>query len=511
MPVAAPGESVLALAAIDVGSNAMRLAIAYRDPDGKPRVVEALREPVRLGGDVFATGALREETMLKAVEAFRRFRVKLDQYGIEQPLAVGTSALREARNGAALIERLREEAGIELQAIPGEEEARLVFQAVAAAVDLRDSVAMLIDIGGGSVEVMLSEGGEIVAAESFRLGTVRLLQLLADPDGGQEAFHRRIQEYVAATRRRLKQEIGGRRVDLCIGTGGNIESLATLGGDPGRLGLAELQRLTESLAAMTPEERAARYQLRPDRADVIVPAAFVLRHLALEAGVDRVLVPGVGLKDGLLLEICRRLDAPTAAAGDLARRSATALGRRFHFDEDHARCVSRHALAIFDATRDLHRRDDHDRLLLELASLLHDIGLYIDAFGHHKHSQYLISSSPFVGLTRPQRDLVAQIARYHRKSEPRPRHPSFAALSEADRLRVRQLSAILRLANALDVEHAGKVAALSIELDEGKMSLMPTGTDDLLLEAWAVRRQAGLFEATFGVAVDVVLPRAVSA
>ena len=497
---------MFALAAIDVGSNAMRLAVAYRDPDGKPRVVESLREPVRLGGDVFAGGALREETMAKAVEAFRRFRAKLDQYGIDNPLAVGTSALREARNGAALIARLRDETGIEMQTIPGEEEARLVFQAVAAAVDLRERVAMLIDIGGGSVEVMLSEGGDIVAAESFRLGTVRLLQLLSDPQGGQEAFHRRIQEYVAATRRRLKQEIGGRRVDVCIGTGGNIEALAALGGEPGRLGLAELQRLTESLSSMTPEERAARYNLRPDRADVIVPAAFVLRHLALEAGVDRVLVPGVGLKDGLLLEICRRLDAPTAVAADLARRSALALGRRFHFDEEHAHCVAGHALTIFDATRDLHRRDDDDRLLLELAALLHDIGLYIDAFGHHKHSQYLISSSPFVGLTRPQRDLVAQVARYHRKSEPRPRHPAFAALAEPDRLRVRQLAGILRLANALDVEHAGKVSSLQVRLADGVLHVAPSGTDDLLLEAWAVRRQAGLFEATFGVKVDVELP-----
>lgn len=497
-----------AIAAIDVGSNAMRMAVAYREPDGRLRVVESVREPVRLGEDAFTRGRFSESTITQAVEAFCRFRTLLDQHQIEAYLAVGTSALREARNGAELIDAIREASNIELQAIPGEEEARLIFQAVRKAVPLDEGIAMLIDIGGGSVEVSLVEDGALVSAESYRLGTVRLLELLQAEDG-RMAFQGRLQEYVGAMRRRFRREIGGHRVGRCVGTGGNLEALVALGGESptgniGRLSRGRLDALIDEISALSVPERIARWGLRPDRADVILPAALVLRELMAEARATEVWVPGIGLKDGMLIEIAERNgDGGVPSRAALARRAAVALGRRYGFDEAHAQVVARHAEALFEATRVLHGYGSVERMLLEVAALLHDIGLYVDAAAHHKHSAYLITASPLVGLKRPERELVAQVARYHRKSLPRSRHPAFSALAEPDRQRVCRLAGLLRVANALDVEHDGKVHGFRLELSDSVALLHLEGEGDLLLESWAVRRQRELFEQAFGRALQV--------
>jgi exopolyphosphatase/guanosine-5'-triphosphate,3'-diphosphate pyrophosphatase len=498
------------IAAIDVGTNAMRLAIGRITAEHRLEPLENLREPVRLGKDVFATGAISEETTERAIEAFQKFKRLLDHYGVDYHKAVATSAVREALNSDIFIDRLAQATGIELTAISGDEEARLIHLAVAERINLRQQRALLIDIGGGSVEVTWVADGSIQATVSFNMGTVRLLQKLEQARVGESRFNQLVHEYVDATHKWLEDRRGQQTLDLCIATGGNAEALGDLrkrwcGQDsPFVITRVELDTLVETLQGMSCAERIQQLRLRPDRADVIVPAAIILQTIAQQTGVDHVLVPHVGLKDGLLLDIVQDLyDQKARLHRDQVLASAWQVGRKYAFDEPHARGVTRFALQLFDETLPLHHLDDESRLLLEVAALLHDIGHFISATEHHKHSLYLLTATPLIGLSKSQRAVVANVARYHRKSAPSLQHESFKILPAKDRVVVSKLAAILRLADALDTEHGGKVSDLAVVYERPRLRLHLSGQGDLLLEKWGLAKRTPIFEAVFGVKVAI--------
>ena len=497
-------------AAIDVGSNAMRLAIGTVDGDTKVTVVENLREPVRLGQDVFTTGAIAEHTIESSVEAFRRFRTAVDGRGAKWTKAVATSATREATNRDLFLDRIAQASGIDIAVIGAEEEARLIHLAVEEKVNLRNKLAMLIDIGGGSTEITLVADGNILSTESFRMGAVRLLQVLEEKKHGEKHFNQLVREYVDATQRRLKKEIGSQKIDLCVGTGGNIETLGDLRREvlgkerDTQLEEDELDQLVRKVQSMSFEERVAQLRLRPDRADVIVPASIVLQKILRLAGVKELLIPKLGLKDGLLLDMAQELYGEKRhPLRDQVMASALQLGRKYLFDEQHGTSVARFAVRLFDETRTLHNLTLEYRLLLEVAALLHDIGSFINMAEHHKHTLYLLSATPVIGLTKEQMAIVANTARYHRKSQPKIQHDAFRVLSSKDRVIVSKLAALLRVADAMDNEHASKVSEFSVEMKKPKFIIRLRGEGDLLLEKWALLKKAQMFEETFSVKVAV--------
>ncbi|MCG3147794.1 MAG: Exopolyphosphatase [Verrucomicrobiae bacterium] len=496
------------IAAIDAGSNALRLAIATVDENHHPHVVCNVREPVRLGADVFATGVITPVTLNRAVTAFRKFRNLMREHHVESFHAVATSALREARNRQAVIKRVRDATGIELNVIAGEEEARLVYLAVAGKLDLTGHRALLIDIGGGSVEIVLAVNGQIAATDTFRMGAVRLLRELGDRQPRQ--FNKLVREYVDATRKRLRRDIGRQPIDMCIATGGNLETLGDLrrrryGKENDLIKLDELHELIQEMQAVPITERIKKFGLRPDRADVIIPAAIVLHRLLQWTGAKAALLPRVGLKDGLLVDLLARLHHErTQEFRNQVIGSALQLGNKYEFDRQHGQAVARFAMELFDATRGVHKLDDDHRLLLEVAALLHEVGNYVDVTGHHKHSYYLIAHSRLLGLTDWQRTIVANVARYHRKSTPTLEHEPYRALSPKARLIVDKLAAVLRLADALDKEHGSKVKRIEIEFRPPKLVLRLRGRGDLLLESWALTTKSELFEEVFGVKVTAV-------
>jgi exopolyphosphatase / guanosine-5'-triphosphate,3'-diphosphate pyrophosphatase len=498
------------IAGIDVGTNAMRLIIGSVNDDRRIELLENIREPVRLGKDVFAKGSISEETTERAIEAFQKFRRLIDKYGVEHSKAVATSATREAQNSDIFIDRIAQATGIELTAIGGDEEARLIHLAVADRINLRNKRAILIDIGGGSVEVTLVSDGSIQATVSFNMGTVRLLQKLEQERVGESRFNQLVREYVDATRKWLESRIGEQKIDLCIATGGNAEALGDLRkrlfskDSQFVITRPELDALVDTLQGMSFAERIQELWLRPDRADVIVPAAIVLQTIIRQAGVEQLLVPNVGLKDGLLLDIVQELyDQKARLHRDQVLASALQVGRKYGFDEQHATAVARFALQLFDETQRLHHLDDESRLLLEVAAMLHDIGHFVNATEHHKHTLYLLTATPLIGLTKSQRAVMANVARYHRKSVPSLQHESFKILSARDRVVVSKLSAILRLADALDTEHAGKVTDITMEYDRPRLLLKLHGQGDLLLEKWALAKRTPIFEEVFGVKVAI--------
>ena len=492
-------------ACIDVGSNALRFAAAEFAAPDQLRVIGQERAPVRLGHDVFLTGRLTDGGMDAAVTALASFWTRMSELDIAVYRAVATSAVRESSNGDEFVARVRSQAGLDLEVISGSEEARLVHAAVRRAVPLAGGEWIVVDVGGGSVEVLLVDDSGILWSESHTMGSVRLLEELSETGEEPGRLRRLLEEYTSTLR--LPLAAHGRRPQGFIATGGNAEALAELGGvplvaggGPSSLPVETLRSIIERLSRLSYRQRVDELGLREDRADVILPAALVYDRLAGLSGAATIIVPGVGIKEGVLYDLVEAVTTQQAHADRRDQELNAALlsvGRRYMFDEGHARQVARLSLSLFDQLSALHGLDESDRRILQAAAWLHDIGAYISYKRHHKHSMYLITQSELPGFSAGQVGLVATVARYHRKSDPGPQHQEFAVLKPAEQRRVLALAAILRLADALDREHSARVRSVAVEAQRGKALLRIEGKGDLLLEKWSLKRKSGLFERVF--------------
>lgn len=519
-------------AAIDVGSNAIRmrivdataplsargdeqLALLSQETEPVLREVMSQRAPVRLGTEVFLTGKLTPASISQACVALREFKVAMDAAGVSAYRATATSAVREAQNGATLAERARREAGVDLEIIEGVEEARLIQLAVVKRLGLAEKSAVLIDVGGGSTEITLLERGEASFSMSLPLGTVRMLEtFLRGANKIDKRQHRLLVETVERAFVEVRQNVPKTPVDLVIGTGGNVDSLSELA--PAKSSTAALRvidvgamnSLRDDLFRLTAEERQRKFGLRPDRADTIVPAAVIYSFAAALFGAKQIVAPGVGLKEGVLEELVARHFAlwDTSSEENRILAACTRLGRRYNFDEAHGVRIAGFAGELFDVLSAHHGLGARDRLLLRAAALLHDVGDFVRYDGHHKHSFYLIAHSDIMGLSRDERSIVANVARYHRKSPPDPSHPNFRELEKEARARVRMLAAILRVADALDREHLGKVERLRGAVVGKKLVLTLEGAEDRTLEEWTLGVKAEMLRDVF--LLDVVLAEA---
>jgi exopolyphosphatase/guanosine-5'-triphosphate,3'-diphosphate pyrophosphatase len=513
------------LAAIDIGSNAIRLRIVDVDPpvmgpEGARfypfKDVHTDRASVRLGHDVFTKGHLEPEVIGAACEALKRFRGAMDDAKVERYRAVATSAAREASNGDILVERAEREAGVHVEVIEGVEEARLVQMAVLERVTLTGRTALLIDIGGGSTELTLLRGKTADFTRSLPVGTVRLIESFLEGKGPVSERQRRLlEEYVGRVSDEALREIraiASGPLDMLVGTGGNIETLADLCPIPSAfpesraIEVSAMRRLLDELSAASLDERIQRFGLRADRADTIIPAATVLHHVASACGSASIMAPGVGLKEGLLVDLAHvhflphDFGAEAAAVTDACVR----LGRRYRFDEQHGALVARFSVRLFDDLAARHRMRERDRILLHAAALLHDVGDFVRYEGHHKHSYYVIAHSELMGITPQERALVANVARYHRKSPPHVDHENFRALSREDRTKVKSMAAILRVADALDRQHQAKVSDITSRVEGSTLVIEMQGAGDHTLGDWTVGVKSGMLRDAFGLDVRLV-------
>lgn len=523
-------------AALDLGSNALRLRIVEAQAGGTGgtgreqlsllpneaasgwREVVSLRAAVRLGSEVFVTGKLAASSIGAACNALREFRQSMDDAKVDAYRATATSAVREASNGTTLVERARREAGIELEVIEGIEEARLIQLAVVRRLGLADKRALLVDVGGGSTELTFLDKGRSAWAISLPIGTVRLLEMYlrntshkAVDRGRQKLLFEGVDRALAEAVPTLKKM---QSFELVVGTGGSVDTLSELcamkgghAGYPRAVDVGLMKTLLGKLFSLTPEQRRETFSLRPDRADTIVTAGSIFLRVAEHFKATAIVAPGVGLKEGILEELVdkyfdrwdKESEARTVIEGCIR------LGKRYGFDQAHGELVAALASSLFDDMQKYHGFGERERLLLRAAALLHDVGDYVRYDGHHKHSYYLIQHSDIMGLTPDERAIVANVARYHRKSPPDPSHPNFRDLDKEARSKVRSLAAILRIADALDREHLGKVKSARADIDgKGrKLHLWVTGEEDRELEEWTVRAKSELLRDVFD--LDLVL------
>ncbi len=495
------------LAAIDVGTTTIRCIVVEAVAGGDFRVLDDERAGVRLGEGLSATGELSDAAQGRAREALVRMRKIAEGLGVAAIEAVATSAVRRASNGAAFVAAMERDAGVPIRVISGEEEAELAALSARHHFEMASTRFALLDLGGGSVEVVTAVGEHIEEIRSLELGAVVLTErfLRRDPVPARDLA--RLRKHV---RKRLARDlpVADFVPQKCVGSGGTVTTLGAMtmalrneryGSVHGYEVLrSEVVHLLAMLRRKSHKERRAVAGLGPERADIILAGLAVVDQLMEHLRVNVLTVNERGIREGLILRSLAKhgLLAPAARPRDW-RGSLEDFARSCHVDWSHAQHVRDLATRLFDAVAEPYGLDARDRELLEAAALLHDVGYFIDYSRHHKHTYHLIRHADLLGFTPRERELVAVVARYHRKALPKAKHEGFGALDEADRALVLRLGGLLRLADGLDRRRIGAVRDLRCRLETGSFRVVLQGEGDLSVEVYGGQEKGNLFERAF--------------
>lgn len=505
-------------AAIDLGTNSFHLLVARVQADGSFDVLTTDKEVVRLGSGAGELRQLTPDAMQRGIDALRRFRRIADAYGATID-AVGTSALREAVNRDEFVRRARDETGITVEVVSGAEEARLIHLGVIQTLPVYDERILVVDIGGGSTEFVVGRGTDVAVARSVKLGAIRLTDRFFPEGrvraGAAEECRRYVRSFLAPAMADVRHHAPFR----AVGSSGTILNLARMiAASEGRapdgrsgdvFGRRQLHGVVDQLLAhRTPAKRAATPGLDERRADIIVAGAILLDEIVELLGIDEMLVSEAALREGILLDRAARRDRPDVAhrLGDIRRRSVMRMAAAFHEDIVHIRRATGLALRLFDELGAEQGLGPDDRDLLEAAGLLHNVGLFISHAAHHRHSYYVIRHTDQLdGFTDHETELIALIARYHRKSLPRPSHVEFQALDPADQRRVSLLAGMLRLGIALDRSRRGVVGSLDVTPDGRTLVIEAAhaADADVSLEQFAAGDRLDLLATAIGRPVQV--------
>jgi exopolyphosphatase/guanosine-5'-triphosphate,3'-diphosphate pyrophosphatase len=498
------------IAAIDAGSNAVRLSVAraYSALDIEPLYNE--RYSLRLGEGVFLRHRFSEELFKKGVKAFRHFKEVMDEFGVTQYRAVATSASREARNRDAFVGNIKRKCGIALEVISGVEESRLGREAALAALGPESPPRCIADLGGGSLEINILRDQAVEQSAQLPVGTVRLMTTLNIPGVIRPAQAEQVRRYVRAlleSRLPSRPNLGE---SIAVALGGNAETLMTVAPGPREHGVPTLQlpllreRLDDILRRNV-RERMKAYAVRRDRADVMGIAAITFITLGRYLNLRSLSVPGVGLREGLLQEIAREAFSRKEPHRYNAKARQLLVGtrsfaRRMEYDQRHAEHVRELSILLFDKLQPIHHLPAEARVLLEAGALLHDTGHMISHRAHHKHGEYLALNGDIPGLEGRDRAVVAALVRYHnRKSDPAGHHVAYSSLNNNDKRVTRRLAAILRIAEALDHSHRQRVTDLGAAFQRGAVGVQIRARGDAAEDLRDANRSAELFEKEFHV------------
>ena len=520
MTVATPPQSRAAppgrrIAAIDIGSNSVRQIVADVSPEGAITVVDEMKAAPRLGADLDDTGMLGTQSMERAAEAIGRMATLARQLGAERIEAVATSAVRDAANAEQFVARVRQEAGLTVRVIDGADEARLSYLSALAHFDLGVGRTVVMDIGGGSLELALAADGVLDDLVSLPFGALRLTERFLR-DGATPKAVRRLRRDVRDALRTVLPRSNWRGAQV-IGSGGTFTNLASV--HLARRGMLaarnvhativpreDVEHILDALATMSPEERKSVPGLNPERSDIIVAGLAVAAEVLGRVESRDLNVSRYGIREGLLLELAR-VTPVVADPGAARERSVRDFAERCHFEEGHAVQVQRLALRLFDAIGARLGCRPEERATLADAALLHDVGYHINYDRHHKHSYHLIVHAELLGISPSEQVVIGNVARYHRGAPPKRKHANFGELDRGLRDQVVRLSAILRVADGLDRGHVGTVDDVRVRWLQRAIRITPTavkGAGAPRLELWGAHRKSQLLAKLAGVPVEIV-------
>lgn len=505
--VAEPPRPELRLAAIDVGSNSLHMIVAQIGVDGAVSTVWRAKEMVGLGRMSFPSHRLSREAIDMAILALRRFQQEAYNRHCEKIVAVATSAVREASNGGDFILRARRELGINIRIVSAKDEARLIYLGVRHAADLKGGPHFILDIGGGSTEFIVADDTHPLLLESRKLGAARMTAQFIHTDPVDAGELQKLQAHFDAELAPLVDSINQHKPTAALGTSGTLENLAAMCGQPssptGTAGVIEadkLSRLVGKLIESRAKDREKLQGLDEQRRDQVIAGALLANEVMRRLNLRKITLCKSALREGILVEYLARHQPDLAVrrmVPDPRRRSVLDLAKRCNWEQAHSEHVTQLCLQLFDSLQSLHGLGPAERELIEFGAILHDIGWHIAGNKHHKHSMYLVMHGNLKGLSQDEVRAIANIARYHRKSPPKPEHAEFMALPAKYKKIVRVGAALLRIADGLDRSHNHVVQSIRCRRVDEEITVYLETRGDPALEIWAAKRKRDLFEDFF--------------
>jgi len=504
------------VAIIEIGSTGIRLLVAQMEAGNSRhgdnwKLMDSAGRPVALGRDVFNSGELSRESLLDCLSVLQNFRELLESWNIsaQNVHVIATSALRVARNRDIFIDRIRQETDFNLSVVDGVEENRLLYLAVRFALkqDLPlfwRANSMIIDIGGGSTEVMLLRRGQMVVAHSIKLGTIIIDQKIRHMTGPGLFHESHLKDAIRDTTKTLNADMDLAYVRTFVVAGSD----ARLASDHAGSELNEHCRViargdfiafAEKIQKYNAEECVQKLGISYSEAEGFIPGILLIKLFLEQTGAAQVVVPLVSIREGYLIDLALGVDSEQQEEFySQIIASAVNLGRKFHFDEAHARHVANLCMTLFDALAKEHGMDSRRRMMLKTAAILHDIGAFIKTSGHNRHGQYIVSNSEIFGLPRDELDIIANVIRYHHGREPTQADIEYISLQREERIMVLKMASILRVADALDRGHSQQLKNISVERRAETVALHAQGVYDISQELIALEEKADYFQAVFG-------------
>jgi exopolyphosphatase/guanosine-5'-triphosphate,3'-diphosphate pyrophosphatase len=495
------------LAAIDIGTNSIRCIVVEADKQGKFKVLDDEKATVRLGEGIIRDNTISEAAWQRAMEALVRMKKIVDGFGVIGIETVATSAVRRATNGDAFVKAVADTVGLDIQVISGEEEAELATLSALHNFDMEGIRYTMVDIGGGSVEVVVAMGNHVEEIYSLDMGAVVLTEHFITTDPVKRGEYLQLRRHIRKTLRAALID-GGIPFHCVLGSGGTMTSIAAMVMAMRKEGYhsvhgyevlrSEVVHLLAMLLRKDLKERRSLQGLPPDRADIIIAGVTVVDELMDLFNANLLKINERGIREGLILRGLKKHNLLSVARQPRNWRDAVLdYARSCHHDEEHSLQVAKLALEILDAVAAPFGFGDKERQLLEAAALLHDVGYFISYSGHHKHTYHLVRHADLFGFTPRERELTAQIARYHRKAMPKKKHESFTRLSPQDQLLVERLGGILRLADGLDRRRNSLVTSLDCSLSPAAFLVRVVATGDVSVELFGGKVKGDLFERAF--------------
>jgi exopolyphosphatase/guanosine-5'-triphosphate,3'-diphosphate pyrophosphatase len=496
-------------AVLEIGSTGIRLLVAEISEDGRWKVLDRAGKPVALGRDVFTSGQVSRESLIECLAVLRNYREFLAGWGIadEDVHIIATSALRVARNRDIFVDRVRQETGFGLSIVEGIEENRLMYLAVRFA--LKNDIplfwranSMIIEVGGGSTELMLLRRGRMVAAHSLKLGTILIEQVRRT--GIARVQERYLSENIRNTSDFLSSELDLAHVRVFVVAGNDARLASFHGGEELNEHCRIISRqnfiaFAEEIQNYSIDECMQKLKISFAEAEGLASGVLVYKLFLERTSATQVIVPLISLREGLLIDLTQGVDSYLQEEFfSQIVASAVNLGRKYHFDEPHNRHVADLCMVLFDALSREHGMKQRERMMLEVAALLHDIGMFVRASGHQLHGQYIVANSEIFGLHREEIDIISNVIRYHRGEPPSPTDIDYIALEREGRILVLKMASILRVADALDRGHSQQIKKISVERKSETVVLHTGDSRDLSLELMGLEEKAGLFQDVFG-------------
>lgn len=504
-------------AVIEIGSTGIRLLVAEITSDNKRNILDRSEQLVNLGRDVFTTGSISSHTLHSCIGILKRYAEQLNGWGLkaEDATVIATSAVREADNRDPFLDRIKIKTGFTIKVIDGIEENRLMYIAVTECFKDQNPVSqktnsIILEIAGGATEMMLMENGRMAAAHSLRLGTVIIEQKIHALSGKIDDAKRFIGEFILNTRNNLNIENNLSKIERFIAVGGDMKLAAIFAGKAVSPFVWEIQRddfndFVNEVQHYTPEECLARFKINYNETAIFQISLIIYNLFIQLTNVSSVFVPDISIREGIIISATNRVDENLQAEfNSQIFASAASLLKKYQGDENHAKFVRDVSLKIYDALQEENGLEAHDRILLEVSAILHDIGMFIQADNHNMHGKYIINNSEIFGLSREEKEVVAFITSFHKGKIRVSENHEFRLLSRSTRMSILKLSAILRLADALDRSHSQKLKDFTIHFAQDSITFRVRGHHNLSLEKLAVEEKCDLFENVFGYKVVLV-------